>query len=191
MVEPAPDEGGDRDDDDAVADELGVLAGRPRQANEDHVGHGEADGVTQAVPADGDGTELEGDGIGRDVEHPAECTGAGASTDPSLYFATVNAEFNWWMLMVGLVVGAGLVWFVVADQRRREVDIDADERAREALWLSTTLTDEGENVSPELAERLLALHRDLSRGAATGRGGRHGPGRPAVAPGRKTVRAAR
>ena len=96
------------------------------------------------------------------------------STDPSLYFATVNAEFNWWMLMVGLVVGAGLVWFVVADQRRREVDIDAEERAREALWLSTTLTDEGENVSPELAERLLALHRDLSRCAATGRGGRHG-----------------
>ena len=61
--------------------------------------------------------------------------------------------------MVGLVVGAGLVWFVVADQRRREVDIDSEERAREALWLSTTLADEGENVSPELAARLLALHR--------------------------------
>jgi hypothetical protein len=71
----------------------------------------------------------------------------------------VIAEFNWWMLMVGLVVGAGLVWFVVADQRRREVDIDADERAREALWLSTALADEGEKVSPEVAERLLALHR--------------------------------
>jgi hypothetical protein len=71
----------------------------------------------------------------------------------------VNAEFNWWLLMVGLVVGAGLVWFVVADQRRREVDIDTRERAREALWLSATLADEGEDVSPELAERLLALHR--------------------------------
>jgi hypothetical protein len=71
----------------------------------------------------------------------------------------VNAEFNWWLLMVGLVVGAGLVWFVVADQRRREVDIDTDERAREARWLSATLADEGEQVSPEVAERLLALHR--------------------------------
>jgi hypothetical protein len=71
----------------------------------------------------------------------------------------VNAEFNWWMLMVGLVVGAGLVWFVVADQRRREVDIDAEERAREALWLSATIADEGQDVSPELAARLLALHR--------------------------------
>jgi hypothetical protein len=71
----------------------------------------------------------------------------------------VNAEFNWWLLMVGLVVGAGLVWFVIADQRRREVDIDANERAREALWLSAGLADEGHEVSPELVERLLALHR--------------------------------
>ena len=61
--------------------------------------------------------------------------------------------------MVGLVVGAGLVWFVVADQRRREVDIDAEERAREALWLSASLADEGHDVSPEQAERVLALHR--------------------------------
>jgi hypothetical protein len=71
----------------------------------------------------------------------------------------VNAEFNWWILMVGLVVGAGLVWFVVADQRRREVDIDTEERAREALWLSATLADEGVKISPEVAERMLELHR--------------------------------
>jgi hypothetical protein len=71
----------------------------------------------------------------------------------------VNAEFNWWMLVVGLVVGAGLVWFVVADQRRREVDVEADERAREALWLSASLADEGHDVSAEAVERLLALHR--------------------------------
>ena len=71
----------------------------------------------------------------------------------------MNAEFNWWLLMVGLVVGAGLVWFVVADQRRREVDIDTDERAQEARWLSASLEDEGHHVTPETAERLLALHR--------------------------------
>ena len=60
--------------------------------------------------------------------------------------------------MVGLVAGAGLVWFVFADQRRREVDIDTEERAREALWLSASLEDEGHHVTPETAERLLALH---------------------------------
>ena len=63
------------------------------------------------------------------------------------------------MLVVGLVVGAGLVWFVLADQRRREVDIDAEERAREALWLSASLADEGRKVTTETVERLLALHR--------------------------------
>ena len=71
----------------------------------------------------------------------------------------MNAEFNWWLLIVGLVVGAGLVSFVVADQRRREVDVDEKERAREALWLSSTLADEGYEVSPDTAERMLALHR--------------------------------
>jgi hypothetical protein len=71
----------------------------------------------------------------------------------------VNAEFNWWLLIVGLVVGAGLVSFVVADQRRREVDIDEEERAREALWLSTTLADEGYDVTPETVKRMLVLHR--------------------------------
>jgi hypothetical protein len=71
----------------------------------------------------------------------------------------VNAEFNWWLLIVGLVVGAGLVWVVVMDARRREVDIDEAERPREALWLSTMLREEGHEVSPATAERLLLLHR--------------------------------
>lgn len=81
------------------------------------------------------------------------------SGGPSLYFAAVNAEFNWWLLIVGLVVGAGLVWFVLMDARRREVDIDEQERPREALWLSRMLGDEGHEVSPDVAERLLSLHR--------------------------------
>ena len=45
----------------------------------------------------------------------------------------MNAEFNWWLLIVGLVVGAGLVWLVVLDSRRRETDIDAAETAREVV----------------------------------------------------------
>jgi hypothetical protein len=72
----------------------------------------------------------------------------------------VNAEFNWWLLIVGLVIGAGLVWFVVADARRREQEIDDDELPREALWLAATMEHEGHAVSPEAAERLLRLHRE-------------------------------
>ena len=76
----------------------------------------------------------------------------------SLYFRAVNAEFNWWLLIVGLVVGAGIAWFVLMDSRRRNVDVDEQERPREALWLSRMLSDEGHPVAPEVTERLLVLH---------------------------------
>ena len=71
----------------------------------------------------------------------------------------MNAEFNVWLLIVGLVVGAGLVWLVVMDSRRRESEIDAVELPREAAWLSAVMTEDGDAVSPETAERLLLLHR--------------------------------
>jgi len=72
----------------------------------------------------------------------------------------VNAEFNWWLLIAGLVAGAGLVWFVLMDMRRGEADVDEEERVREALWLSSALADEGFDVPPDAAERALTLHRE-------------------------------
>ena len=71
----------------------------------------------------------------------------------------MNAEFNVWLLIVGLVVGAGLVWLVIMDSRRRESEIDEVERPREAAWLSAVLGEDGFDVSPVAAERLLVLHR--------------------------------
>jgi len=71
----------------------------------------------------------------------------------------VNTEFDVWLLIVGLVVGAGLVWLVMLDSRRRETEVDAVERPREAAWLSTVLADEGYDIGPEAADRLLVLHR--------------------------------
>ncbi|MEX1168746.1 MAG: hypothetical protein WEE50_01250 [Chloroflexota bacterium] len=71
----------------------------------------------------------------------------------------MNAEFNVWLLIVGLVVGAGLVWVVMMDGRRREADIDAVELPREAAWLSAVLAEDGYEVSPETAEQVLLLHR--------------------------------
>jgi hypothetical protein len=76
----------------------------------------------------------------------------------------VNAEFNWWLLIVGLVVGAGLVWFVLLDSRRRDVDVDEAERPREAAWLASNLADEGHEVSPAAADRMLLLHRAYLEG---------------------------
>jgi hypothetical protein len=71
----------------------------------------------------------------------------------------VNAEFNVWLLIVGLVVGAGLVWLVIMDSRRRDSEVDTAERLREAAWLSAVLAEDGIDVSPDTADRLLLLHR--------------------------------
>jgi hypothetical protein len=71
----------------------------------------------------------------------------------------VNAEFNVWLLIVGLVVGAGLAWLVMMDSRRREAEIDATELPREAAWLSAVMAEDGYEVTPDAAEQLLLLHR--------------------------------
>jgi len=71
----------------------------------------------------------------------------------------VNAEFNVWLLIVGLVVGAGLVWLVIMDSRRRESEIDAEERPREAAWILAVMADDGYDMSPDAVEQILILHR--------------------------------
>lgn len=71
----------------------------------------------------------------------------------------MTAEFDIWLLVVGLVVGAGLVWLVIMDSRRRESDVDAVERPREAAWISAVMREDGYDLSPEIAEQVLDLHR--------------------------------
>jgi hypothetical protein len=71
----------------------------------------------------------------------------------------VNAEFNWWLLIVGLVIGAGLVWLILADSARREADISERERGSEARWIAGALQDHGRRVSAEDVLEVLDLHR--------------------------------
>ena len=70
----------------------------------------------------------------------------------------MNSEFNWWLLIVGLVVGAGLVWLVVADSRRRDVDVDEAEREGEARWIAEAMTDAGRRVDDSVVLDILRLH---------------------------------
>lgn len=71
----------------------------------------------------------------------------------------MNAEFNWWLLIVGLVIGAGLVYLVLADSSRRDADVMAEELPREATWISAAMRSEGRTIDPPTAERVLELHR--------------------------------
>jgi hypothetical protein len=72
----------------------------------------------------------------------------------------VNTEFNWWLLFVGLIIGGGLVWVVLADSRRREEDIEARELGPEAAWIGEALAQDGRLADQDLIEAILLLHAD-------------------------------
>ncbi len=79
----------------------------------------------------------------------------------------VNAEFNWWLLIVGLVVGAGIAWLVLAELRRSDEDVAPSELDAEAGWIAHRLADAARPLSVEAVEAVLRAHRDyLSLGPA-------------------------
>ena len=70
----------------------------------------------------------------------------------------MNAEFNWWLLIVGLVIGAGVVWLILADSARREVDVEERERAGEARWIAEELRHAGRTITDQTVADVLDLH---------------------------------
>ncbi len=69
----------------------------------------------------------------------------------------MSAEFNWWLLIVGVVAGAALTWLVVADSGRREREVSERELPAEATWISRSVGSPG--VDAETAELVLRAHR--------------------------------
>jgi hypothetical protein len=70
------------------------------------------------------------------------------------------AEFQWWLLIVGIVAGGGLVAVLLMDTSRRDADIGDDERAAEATWIAQWLASEGRKVTREDVEAVLRADRD-------------------------------
>jgi hypothetical protein len=71
----------------------------------------------------------------------------------------VNAEFNWWLLIVGLVIGGGLAWLVLSDSSRAEADIEERELAAESRWIAEAMADTGRAIDDERVLEILRLHR--------------------------------
>ncbi len=69
----------------------------------------------------------------------------------------MGAEFNWWLLIVGVVVGGALTWLILADSNRRERDLDDRELPAEAAWISRLLGHRG--ADPDTVEEVLRAHR--------------------------------
>ena len=70
------------------------------------------------------------------------------------------AEFQWWLLLVGLVAGGGLVAVVSMDGRRREEDLDALERRAEATWIADRLGARDRDLDAATVEAVLRVHRE-------------------------------
>ncbi|MGH2513205.1 MAG: hypothetical protein ACRDGQ_11020 [Candidatus Limnocylindrales bacterium] len=78
----------------------------------------------------------------------------------------MNAEFQWWLLLVGLVIGALLVFLIMADFSR-SADEQADvELAREAAWIADQVPPATGPLAPDLVEEILRLNRDWLAGPA-------------------------
>jgi hypothetical protein len=71
------------------------------------------------------------------------------------------AEFQWWLLIVGLLAGGGLVAVVTMDGRRREEDIGDLERRAEATWIAARVAGRRErSIDPRTVEAVLRAHRE-------------------------------
>jgi hypothetical protein len=70
------------------------------------------------------------------------------------------AEFQWWLLLVGIVAGGGLVAVISMDGSRRDADILEEERRAEATWIAAWLASEGRSVSDSDAAAVLEAHRE-------------------------------
>lgn len=71
----------------------------------------------------------------------------------------MNAEFNWWLLLLGLGVGAGLTWLILSDLAGREEELSQREAAEEIVWVGEALATAGRPTSPETIASVLDHHR--------------------------------
>jgi hypothetical protein len=70
------------------------------------------------------------------------------------------AEFQWWLLLVGLVAGGGLVAIVSMDARRRDEDLAAAEQRAEATWIADRVASQAAGLDAETVEAILRVHRE-------------------------------
>ena len=74
------------------------------------------------------------------------------------------AEFNLWLLIVGIAAGAAVMWLVIGTLARNDDEVDAAERQLEAGWIAETIEHHGGRAPVTLIEQVLALHRRYLQG---------------------------
>jgi hypothetical protein len=72
----------------------------------------------------------------------------------------VTSDFQWWLLIVGLAIGAGLAWLVLEDRRRADDELFDRQVDAESSWIADRLRSRGGPPRTDLIVRVLELHRD-------------------------------
>lgn len=72
----------------------------------------------------------------------------------------MSSEFNWWLLLVGIVVGAGLAWLVLADFGRTDEPLDEETEIQlEADWIAARFAERDQSVDRAVLAEALELDR--------------------------------
>jgi hypothetical protein len=77
----------------------------------------------------------------------------------------VGSEFNWWLLLVGIVVGAALAWLVLADFGSDEAVPGEGETdlQLEADWIAARFEEHDRTIDPDEVVSVLELDRLYQR----------------------------
>lgn len=81
----------------------------------------------------------------------------------------MNDGDTWWLLILGIAIGASVALLMTLRLPRRDDDLGRAERVAEAGWISTTIERDGGIAPQALVEEILDLHRTyLSSGVSAG-----------------------
>lgn len=76
----------------------------------------------------------------------------------------MNDGFTWWLVVLGIAVGIGVVWLFTVRLPRDEADVGADELVDEAGWISGSIESAGGIAPQNLVHEVLELHRQYLAG---------------------------
>jgi hypothetical protein len=76
----------------------------------------------------------------------------------------MNDGFSWWLVVLGIAVGIGLVWLFTVRLPVGESDIDEEETIEEAGWISETIESWGGVAPAPLVQEVLELHKRYLNG---------------------------
>jgi hypothetical protein len=79
----------------------------------------------------------------------------------------MSDPFAFWVFLVLLSVTVAVIWLFTGRVRRMEDDVEAGERASEAVWISGTIEAAGGDVPVAVVDQVLELHRRYLDGAAS------------------------